>query len=404
MAIPRQRLESFIVWLYPLLLVTWLFLLPWGKGVSGFLYPLIMVLGVVQLILFPHDLLERKGYLLIIAGYLLLVLLSLLYTPDIHRGGRIFNQQLLLLIVPLLLILTIDRTTVRKGVLALMAGGVILAAIALYQGIVLHMYRPPTIWHAVHAGNLLLFTMVATLVLLLQRPRPSAVLLLGGALLAQGGALLLNGTRGAWIAFMVAAIILPLHARTLSRRWHIGLSLLLLLAVVTLYQLAPVRAKVANAKSDISLYLQNNASATSLGGRFDMWRAGITMAQRHPLLGVGTGGWETTVSTMVAQQEAPEYILQFNQPHSIYIDAVSSRGFPGLLALLALIGYPLFMAMTAPAGSDELARLLVLGAAIAFLVAGCSDTLLQVRQVFLVYIALTGIGMAMLLKERGMGH
>ncbi len=79
---------------------------------------------------------------------------------------------------------------------------------------------------------------------------------------------------------------------------------------------------------------------TSVGKRFEMWRAAWHMFLKHPVLGIGTGAFYEDAQQMARRGFIAPPAARFDHPHSDYFDALSSRGVVGLVALLALFLVP----------------------------------------------------------------
>ncbi len=92
------------------------------------------------------------------------------------------------------------------------------------------------------------------------------------------------------------------------------------------------------------------AGATSVGARFDYWRAALQTAGAHPLLGTGPG----TFQRPYARLKAPESEMA-RLAHNDYLEQFSDSGVPGgllylawITALLVTLGRRLWRAETAP--------------------------------------------------------
>ncbi len=79
---------------------------------------------------------------------------------------------------------------------------------------------------------------------------------------------------------------------------------------------------------------------TSVGQRFEMWRAAWHMFLDHPVLGIGTGAFYERAQQMAHRGLIATSVAKYDHPHSDYFDALSSRGMLGLLVLFALLGVP----------------------------------------------------------------
>ncbi len=116
---------------------------------------------------------------------------------------------------------------------------------------------------------------------------------------------------------------------------------------------------------------------TSVGQRFEMWRAAWHMFLDHPVLGIGTGAFYEDAQQMAHRGLIAPPAAQYDHPHSDYFDALSSRGILGLLALFALLGVPAIYFVRAVKSGDETSHavglaglLLVCG----FAIFGLTDT------------------------------
>ncbi len=118
-------------------------------------------------------------------------------------------------------------------------------------------------------------------------------------------------------------------------------------------------------------------ASTSVGQRFEMWRAAWHMFLEHPMLGIGTGAFYEDAQQMAHRGLIAPPAAQYDHPHSDYFDALSSRGVVGLAALLALFLVPAAYFLRAVKNSENTSHavglaglLLVCG----FAIFGLTDT------------------------------
>ena len=117
--------------------------------------------------------------------------------------------------------------------------------------------------------------------------------------------------------------------------------------------------------------------STSVGLRFEMWRAAWKLFLEHPVFGIGTGAFYAQTQRLAYLGEVAPRTAQYDHPHSDYFDALSSRGMLGLLALFALLWVPAIYFVRALKSGDETSHavglaglLLVCG----FAIFGLTDT------------------------------
>ena len=79
---------------------------------------------------------------------------------------------------------------------------------------------------------------------------------------------------------------------------------------------------------------------TSVGQRFEMWRAAWRLFLQHPFLGVGTGAYQAKTNELIHTGQVAPFIGAYDHPHNDYLDALSSRGILGFAALLAVLLIP----------------------------------------------------------------
>ncbi|HVA55854.1 MAG TPA: O-antigen ligase family protein [Gammaproteobacteria bacterium] len=79
---------------------------------------------------------------------------------------------------------------------------------------------------------------------------------------------------------------------------------------------------------------------TSVGKRFEMWRAAWQLFLQHPFLGVGTGAYQAKTNELIHIGQVAPFIGVYDHPHNDYLDALSSRGILGFATLLAVLLIP----------------------------------------------------------------
>ncbi len=396
----------FITKTFPVLFLVFLFTIPFAKVVASTAYGAIIILFAIQFFLLKNGkigyLKEAQTYYLLLLAYLVIMLVSLVESPDIVNGLIRIKKLAKVVIIFILIQSITSGAMARRYLYAFIAGGTVLSLLTLYQGIVLHIDRPPNIWNPVHGGNLLLFTTIPLIAFLASNGVFRHKMIQIGQFFIHGFAIYINGTRGVWLALCAVLILLPLFMANVSRSKKAIYYLAVIVLGVIVFNGAFFQLKVQEAKTDIEQYSNHSETAGSLSGRWEMWKASSLMFKRNPILGVGIGGWQREVHAMVARGEAPPFLrdLQFNQAHSIYFDVLSTRGIIGLASFLAMILYPLVFAWGRREKEVDLYRNLVILNGLAFILSGMTETLVYVRWSFLSYLSLTGLGLAIIMRHR----
>lgn len=176
---------------------------------------------------------------------------------------------------------------------------------------------------------------------------------------------LLSGTRGAWLALVLIFPVLAWnHVRAMSprRRRQIMLGSLATtmaaLFAATLLEPDMLKLRVTEVVEQGEQFLdaeRGNEPAPkhlgSVGTRLEQWRVGLAIAREHPLFGIGVGNVLPELEARVDAGEAHPSVLRPNAGtqrgvhlHNAYVDALVFKGFVGLLALLGILGLPLWLA------------------------------------------------------------
>jgi O-antigen ligase len=406
--IEKEDANLFILTFMSLLLYLFFFCVPIAKSIAGPVYVFYCLCYGVHLCLRSEKkyLQKPRLYYILLLVFLISGAMSLGYTPDLINGLKTLKTQAGMVWIPVLIESVSSRDRVRHYLYAYVLGGGILAALGIYEGVVLDVYRPPSIWHAVHGSHLLTFAAVLSLALVICEKKNLKKIILICLFSLQSFALYLNGTRGSWVALAVVLIIVPFVMRNLSVSKKF-IYLFLLSTILLIFISTPAgQKKMSTAISDIKKYQTAQSGAAlelsqlglSFGPRFAMWSASISIYLKNPILGAGIGSWEKEIAGMIERKEAPLFLNRFGQPHNMYLEILSTRGIIGLCAFMAVILFPIVYAWRRKEESNELYRHAVIYVGIVFMISGISDTLTDIRWSFLSYISLTGVALAILAR------
>ncbi len=399
--INKQRMNTFVVSAFPVLLFILFFTNSFAKVVASVASSLCLLLFLFRLFVLKNAAFQKKArnYYIIMLLYFAALAISLLYTPDLADGVQRFQGQITKLLMAVILIETVSSAVdARKLLYADLAGGTVLSIMVIYQGIVKHIERPGGIWISVHGGILLAFSALLALIVLIYEKEALRRALYALLLCIHGCALYLNGTRGAWLAFGGSLIVLPLVTSVIKPKAKIVYYVMLALVVAALLQTSYFQTKIGRTITDARQSLTVRTE-TSLGGRYEMWKASTRMFIDNPVFGVGLGGWGISIQEMVKRNYVSSEVLNYNQTHSIYFDVLGTRGILGFITFMVLIGYPVFFVWRKRDRNTEMFRTLVIIITTAFLLAGLTDTLVYIRGVFLAYIILIGVSLAVLIHQ-----
>lgn len=141
-------------------------------------------------------------------------------------------------------------------------------------------------------------------------------------------AILLAGSRGALIAAIPGLFYVVITMRRAHPAARVALPILIVaaVAILSMQRGGPLQRFTK---------LENSASADNLTGRVDIWKAGLQIFQKHPLLGVGGGAFPTAVEPFhIKQAQVYGYKIV---AHNTYLSVLTELGVIGFVVFLALL-------------------------------------------------------------------
>lgn len=224
--------------------------------------------------------------------------------------------------------------------------------------------------------------------------------------------LMLNGTRGAMLAMLVTVfpLLLVRYRRFSLRMFVISTAAVAVLAVGSyIVPHSPVADRVDQVVDDIRQFTQGNIE-TSVGVRLKIWHIGLQYAAAHPLTGAGVGQFARILHESSFCQQTNSLACVLEHAHNDMVEAVSTVGIPGLLALLGLFLVPaeLFrrsLAASRRNGSSQGVSLggAGLGVVMASLICGLTQVTMAHQANIVFYAGVTGVllGLAAIEARRG---
>jgi O-antigen ligase len=99
--------------------------------------------------------------------------------------------------------------------------------------------------------------------------------------------------------------------------------------------------RVYLAKQQVMDWIDGNDTQSSVSIRMEMWKASIKQVNTHlPLTGVGYRNINPVIAKQ-ADKKAQSQIARYNHVHNVYLNHLVSEGVFGLIAVLALLLFPL---------------------------------------------------------------
>jgi Lipid A core - O-antigen ligase and related enzymes len=154
---------------------------------------------------------------------------------------------------------------------------------------------------------------------------------------------LLSASRGGWVGLPLIMVFLLWQSRDLlGKKLVIGICLLGVMGAVTICNIPKlgVSNRIYEAAHNIEMYLQGDSN-TSVGLRFEMWKASVYMLADSPIFGVGEYSSKEFKQKLSDEGVITQITVEFDHAHNEYLDALGLRGLVGFLALMAVYLVPL---------------------------------------------------------------
>jgi O-antigen ligase len=217
-------------------------------------------------------------------------------------------------------------------------------------------------------------------------PRESKVFLYISIVLAVL-CILLSTSRTAWFGILMTSLVMTFLVSKSRKVFLTSVGIVVVVCLSSYLFIPFVQERIHMIGSDISTYSAGESVTSSLAARFLMWKAALLMFLSSPLTGVGTGDYLPTMAAYVNAGQFPRFLLNFNQPHNMYLFALATNGLPGIIALLYVFYRILRLAvpiMQATEGSEErkkekLFAFLAAATAVHFLIAGLTDSFFSIQ-------------------------
>lgn len=234
----------------------------------------------------------------------------------------------------------------------LLAGCIGVGAVALWQ---VHVEGEPRAagfptgrTNAIQWGNLtlLLGTMLTVQAIALRKHLARSWLVVAGlAVLLALNASALSGTRGGWLALLVA---LPVGMYQLWRLHPAALWRMLGSAVAVLVLVGAANHSVLAERweimeKELHSYGVSGAADNSVGQRLEHWRFAWNVGLERPLLGWGRAGYIAEKAKRVAEGQYASSIIEYYYAHNELLDMFMKAGIVGVALLVMIYAVPLGM-------------------------------------------------------------
>ncbi|MGC8120907.1 O-antigen ligase family protein [Marinobacter sp. VGCF2001] len=289
-----------------------------------------------------RDCLFASGFLIYGVLYVILIAWHQDNVSSFDRPSR-FVAAAIILTMLLRVCVPVKAVFTGAAIGALLSG-----MFAAYEVFVSGVTRVSSFDNAIYFGNgALILALVSFVGLLAELPRCARqrglVLLYGCGAIGGVAALLLSGTRGGWLALPVIALVgFWTYRQVLARRPRLLAATLVVVAALGIVanNMQIVSDRVDAAMSQAQSYFSEHRVQTSVGLRFEMWKAGALMFSAHPVVGVGEREFHGELQALVESGQVDNGLLTFRHLHNQFVDHAAKGGVLAVVALLMVFGVP----------------------------------------------------------------
>ncbi|MEW6021507.1 MAG: O-antigen ligase family protein [Pseudomonadota bacterium] len=341
-----------------------------------------------------------------------LVLLQFLLRPE-QPGSSLEKQARMFFAASALAVVLVARPPRQALWWGAILGAIGAFALVAWQHLVLGIERPGGMINAITFGDIVLTLALLSLVAAIDFRRAGRTVLwplLGG--LAGVLALVITGTRGAWLAAALGALVCVRYG--LVRHGRVRIVFGVAVALVALLYLIPatsMQARVDEGIRDVRTWYAGGDKFTNLGIRLELWKgAGMLIAER-PLLGRDHDVGRAELAQYVRAGRLDAVVLPAQHLHNDALQALANGGVFGLLALFGILAAPFaFFARQAraavergqPPGTPALAGMLV---ALGYFAFGLTEMMFWSGKACIFYALMIFILMGLSLNQKEeLGH
>ena len=188
------------------------------------------------------------------------------------------------------------------------------------------------------------------LFLLLAEPVRWRRLLASAGFVLAMATVVLSQSRGTWMIVPVLILFFGFYLDwTPSLRKRAAAMLALLLLVASSYFVPFIQARIDQSLANVEAYFQSedfrdDSRIGTFGTRIELWKTGWMIFLEQPLTGAGLGGFREKARDNWQRYEVNPQVQDYKYVHNQYLAALASRGLPGLLLYLLVLGLPAWLA------------------------------------------------------------
>lgn len=305
---------------------------------------------------------ENKWLILFLGVFWLTIFCSALASGAPIKGLKIFLGQFVYRAFPLFIILFFFGK--RKYASFFLALSIVSCILDVISGMIIHGGGPRLrglYGHPMTLAGFLLTLLPILFCFLLdwKQSRKSLFVTIVFFLIGFTG-LLLNGTRGAWLAIAVTLpLVTVLYDRSIKK-----ILFLIVFSVGTSLVFFNSPQLQNRAGSITSTTLQSNTE------RLLMWESAYKMFKDHPIFGVGIGQYSTKY---LSEYKSPEAKEKQNHCHNNFLQMLAENGVVGFIGFCLLFGYILLSSFKNALFKSSPYYVLIFGSTLALLLQGFTE-------------------------------
>ena len=140
--------------------------------------------------------------------------------------------------------------------------------------------------------------------------------------------------RSGYLALIVSVLMFTFAYIRVSKKYFTPLIILLIIPLL-LISSPTVRQRISQGASEAELY-KSKAEATSMGIRMILWNNTLDLIRTRPILGYGTGGFQTAYTSIITSKPSWEQSIT-HDPHNQFLKITAELGLIGLVVFISFI-------------------------------------------------------------------
>ncbi|WP_020675697.1 O-antigen ligase family protein [Geopsychrobacter electrodiphilus] len=212
---------------------------------------------------------------------------------------------------------------------------------------------------------------------------------------------LVSGSRGSLLSLLVIVIaFFTIHYYLFRRKKVIAFFLVTVLVALSLTAVFSdsMKNRIVEGYSNAMAYASGEHQQTSVGYRFELWKASFIMIKEKPLFGYGNVGAYERLQELIKEGRVLSFIKDRQHHHSDYIETLVTRGIFGLFTLLLIYFVPLVLFFKSLKSSPFLSTSAILFV-LSYMVCGIAEVPLRNGFSLIFYFMMTTIFVAQIYRS-----